>query len=232
MSPGFPKPCSATPQLAERQAFIRGQTSVRTVPGLPLNLYQASEVTPLWLMTEEDLARAQLSPPFWAFPWAGGQALARYVLENPDIVAGKRVVDIACGSGLVGIAAAKAGAAHVIANDVDAYCEAAVALNAELNNVTIVFCGDDLLTGAAPDPDILGADVFLAGDICYEKPMADAMLTFFRRLNAESSVYIGDPHRNYFPKDGLHRCADYDIVTAADIEDAPIKPAAVWKLEK
>ena len=113
-----------------------------------------------------------------------------------------------------------------MANDIDPYCEAAVALNAELNAVAITFCGGDLLSGSPPD-----ADVFLAGDICYEKPMADAMLTFFRRLGAECSVYIGDPHRSYFPKDGLRRCADYDITITADIEDQASKPAAVWKLE-
>lgn len=214
------------PSIAARQAFIRAQTSVLDVPGLPLRLYQASEVTPLWLMTEEDMARERLAPPFWAFPWAGGQALARYILDNPAIVAGKRVVDIACGSGLVGIAAARAGAAHVMANDIDPYCEAAVALNAELNTVDVTFRGGDLLSGPPPE-----ADVFLAGDICYEKPMADAMLTFFRRLGAKCSVYIGDPHRSYFPKDGLRRCADYDITTTADIEDQASKPAAVWKLE-
>lgn len=212
--------------VSDRQAFIMAQTAVGPVPGLPIRLYQASEVTPLWLMTEADLARTRLPPPFWAFPWAGGQALARYILDHPEIVAGKRVVDIACGSGLVGIAAALAGAAHVLANDIDPYCEAAVALNAGLNGVTIAFSGKDMLQGPAPD-----ADVFLAGDICYEKPMADAMLTFFRRLGAESSVYIGDPHRSYFPKDGLRRCAGYEIAVTADIEDTPIKPATVWKLD-
>lgn len=212
--------------LIARQAFITAHTTIQPVPGLPIQLYQASEVTPLWLMTEDDMAREQLTPPFWAFPWAGGQALARYILERPDIVAGKRVIDIACGSGLFAIAAAKAGAVHVLANDIDPYCEAAVALNAELNDVSIVFHGGDLMAGRAPN-----ADVFLAGDICYEKAMADAMLTFFRRLGAESSVYIGDPHRSYFPKDGLRRCADYDIVTTANIEDAPVKPAAVWKFD-
>jgi predicted nicotinamide N-methyase len=215
-----------TDSFAARQAFIKAQTRISSVPGLPLKLYQASEVTPLWLMTEDDMARERLPPPFWAFPWAGGQALARYIFDNPAIVAGKRVVDIACGSGLVGIAAARAGATHVLANDIDPYCQAAVALNAELNDVRITFCGDDLLSGPPPT-----ADVFLAGDICYEKPMADAMLTFFRRLGAECSVYIGDPHRSYFPKEGLRRCADYEITTTADIEDTALKPATVWKLE-
>ncbi len=218
--------------LTARQAFIRAHTQVAAVPGLDIRLYQASEVTPLWLMTEADLHQAQLPPPFWAFPWAGGQALARYIAENPHIVAGLRVVDMACGSGLVAIAAAKAGAAHVLANDIDAYSEAAVALNAELNGVTIDFVSGDLLAGMATPANVFQADVFLAGDICYEKTMSEAMMTFFRRLDAQSSVYIGDPHRSYFPKQGLKRCADYVIMTGADIEDAATKAATVWKLEK
>lgn len=214
-------------ETPDRVAFIRANTRIDEVAGLGIRLYQASEVTPLWLMTEGDLARERLPPPFWAFPWAGGQALARYLLENPAIVRGKRVIDIACGSGLVAIAAAKAGAAQVIANDIDPYCAAAVALNTELNGVTVAFRGGDLLNGPVPD-----ADVFLAGDICYEKSMSAAMLTFFRRAGAlGAEIYIGDPHRSYFPKEGLRRCADYTIVTTADIEDSGIKPATVWRLE-
>ncbi len=139
---------------------------------------------------------------------------------------------MACGSGLVAIAAAKAGAAHVLANDIDAYSEAAVALNAELNGVTIDFVSGDLLAGMATPANVFQADVFLAGDICYEKTMSEAMMTFFRRLDAQSSVYIGDPHRSYFPKQGLKRCADYVIMTGADIEDAATKAATVWELEK
>ena len=207
--------------------FIRSQTRLLPVPSLPsINLYQADEVTPLWLMTERDLETERLAPPFWAFAWAGGQALARYVLDRPDIVSGKRVLDIACGSGLVGIAAAMAGAAHVRCNDIDPYCGAAVALNARLNSVDLAFTGADLLPD--PPPEV---DVILAGDICYEKAMTAAMLTYFRRASAQGiAVYIGDPHRSYFPTSGLERVALYDIATNADIEDTAIKPASVWKL--
>ncbi len=212
--------------MADHGAFIRANTTPLPVPSVPLiRLWQASEVTPIWEMTEADLARRQLPPPFWAFPWAGGQALARYLLDNPGTVRGKTVVDIASGSGLVAIAAALAGAARVVANDIDPYSAAAIALNAELNGVSVTVEAGDLLAGP-PMP----ADLYLAGDIAYEKSMSAAMLSFFRRAAAQgSSVLIGDPHRSYFPE-GLRRVADYDIVTVADIEDSGVKSAAVWAL--
>ena len=214
--------------MSDTESFIRANTRPLPVPSVPaLSLYQADEVTPLWLMTEQDMARQRLAPPFWAFAWSGGQAVARYILEHPDIVRGRRVLDIACGSGLVGIAAMKAGAKSVLCNDIDAYAETAVALNAALNTVDLSFTGENLLAGPTPD-----VEVILAGDICYEKPMTDAMLTYFRRAATHKiAVYIGDPHRTYFPKTGLTRLADYDILTNADIEDAAVKPASVWKLE-
>ena len=214
--------------MSDAGAFIRAQTRPLPVPSLPsIQLYQADEVTPLWLMTEQDMATPRLAPPFWAFAWSGGQALARYILEHPEIIRGKRVLDIACGSGLVGIAAMRAGAASVVCNDIDPYAGAAVALNAQLNGMELAFTGEDLLAGPVPYVDII-----LAGDICYEKPMTDAMLTYFRRAAPHKiEVYIGDPHRTYFPKTGLIRLADYDILTNADIEDAAVKPASVWKLE-
>ncbi len=198
------------------------------MPSLPfLQLYQADEVTPLWLMTESDLARERLAPPYWAFAWSGGQALGKYILATPAVVAGHRVLDIACGSGLVGIAASRAGAASVLCNDIDPYCRAAVALNAGLNEVRLDYSDDDLLCGGLPD-----VDVILAGDICYEKAMTEAMLTYFRRAAQQGiAVYIGDPHRSYFPQTGLTRVADYDILTNPDIEDAACKPASVWRLD-
>ncbi len=212
--------------MADPTDFIRAHTTPRPVPSVPeIRLWQAHEVTPIWEMTESDLERAHVPPPFWAFPWAGGQALARYLLDHPGTVRGKTVVDIASGSGLVAIAAALAGAANVLANDIDPYSAAAIALNAELNGVAVTVEAGDLLS-QAPRP----ADVYLAGDIAYEKSMSTAMLSFFRRAGAQgSSVLIGDPHRAYFPE-GLRRVADYDIVTVADIEDSGIKAATVWAL--
>jgi len=213
--------------VTDYSAFIQANTRPLPIPSLPdIRLYQADEVTPLWQMTEQDMQRERLAPPFWAFAWAGGQAVARYILEHPHIVAGRRVLDIACGSGLVGIAAAKAGAAHVLCNDIDPYCGSAVALNADLNGVTLAFTGENLL--GTPPPE---ADIIVAGDICYEKAMSEAMLTYFRRAAAQDmEIYIGDPHRSYFPASGLERVADYDISTNADIEDAAVKSASVWKL--
>ncbi len=210
------------------EAFVLSHTRPLLVPSVPeISLYQADELTSLWQMTEADLARNQLPPPFWAFPWAGGQALARYILDNPNCVRGKRIVDVACGSGLVAIAAARAGAAEVTANDIDPYCRAAVSLNAALNGVDIAFDGRDLLAGPVPE-----ADVFLAGDIAYEKVMSTAMLTFFSRaVSLGSAVYLGDPHRAYFPQ-GLRRCAEYDIVTTADIENSDVKTTTIWALEQ
>ncbi|WAC49211.1 50S ribosomal protein L11 methyltransferase [Asticcacaulis sp. SL142] len=213
--------------MIDRKAFITANTVARPVPSVPLiMLYQADDATALWQMTEADLDQHLLPPPFWAFAWSGGQALSRYVLENPEIVAGKTVLDLACGSGMVGIAAALAGAAHVTANDIDPYCEAAVSLNAGLNHCQIAFLGGDLLTAGLPD-----VEVVLAGDIAYERPMAEAMLTVLRAEIAKGkTVYIGDPHRTYFPKSGLRRCADYKITTSADLEDKPVKPTTVWRL--
>lgn len=212
--------------MADYSGFIRTHTTPLPVPSVPeIRLYQAHQVTPIWEMTEADLEREQLPPPFWAFPWAGGQALARYLLDHPEIVRGRCVVDIASGSGLVAIAAALAGAASVMANDIDPYSAAAIALNAELNGVSVTVEAGDLLSHA-PRP----ADLYLAGDIAYEKSMSEAMLSFFRRAGAQgSSVLIGDPHRSYFPE-GLRRVADYDIVTVADIEDSGVKAATVWAL--
>lgn len=213
--------------LAERTAFIVANTRALPVPSLPqIRLYQADEVTPLWLMTEADLVSDRLAPPFWAFAWSGGQALARYILDHPQLVTGKRVLDIACGSGLVGIAAAKAGAADVVCNDIDPYAEAAVALNAALNDVRMAFLPGDLLGGELPE-----ADLVLAGDICYEKPMTEAMLTCLGRAKRKGmGVFVGDPYRTYFPRSGFTKVADYRVITLADIEDTAEKPAAVWEL--
>ncbi len=213
--------------MSDPETFIRRHTRPQPVLSVPeISLYQADELTSLWQMTEADLARHQLPPPFWAFPWAGGQALARYILDHPDCIRGKHVVDIACGSGLVAIAAAKAGAAGVTANDIDPYCGVAVSINAALNGVEIAFDGRDLLSVSPPQ-----ADVFLAGDIAYEKAMSIAMMTFFSRaVSLGSVVYLGDPHRAYFPQ-GLRRCADYDIVTTADLENDDVKTTTVWALE-
>ena len=216
------------PTLEGRRAFILENTRPQPPPHTPeLVLRLADEITPIWTLTEEALAEIGLPPPFWAFAWAGGQALARYVLDNPEIVAGKRVIDFATGSGLVAIAAMKAGAARVLAADIDVFCEAAVGLNAEANGVTVAFTERNLLDAPPPPP----ADVILAGDICYEKPMAEAVMAWLAQGRAAgATVLIGDPGRTYFPKDGLVKLAEYQVATTRELEDFAVKRTCVWTL--
>ncbi|MFL5138917.1 MAG: class I SAM-dependent methyltransferase [Microvirga sp.] len=191
---------------AGRAAFIRANTRVLPVPHAPeIRLHLADEATELWHKTEEELGRLGLPPPFWAFAWAGGQALARYILDHPETVGGKRVVDFASGSGIVAIAAAKAGAARVLAADIDGFCGAALTLNAEANGVTVEFTDANLLD--APPP--AWAEVVLAGDFCYEKPLAERATAWLGEARAAGArVLIGDPGRSYFPRTGLEKLAE------------------------
>jgi predicted nicotinamide N-methyase len=212
--------------LPSRKAFIQANTRIASVPGLPIRIYTADELTPIWEATEKDLEKHNIAPPFWAFPWAGGQALARHVLEHPELVAGKVVLDLASGSGLVAIAAAKAGAAIVEANDIDPMCEAAVAVNAGHNGVSIEYLGDDLLDGDPPE-----ADVILAADVFYEQGMAKRFLAFLQKAHAAGvTVLAGDPGRTYFPRDAFKLLAEYEVETSTEIENKPVKAARVWGL--
>ena len=213
--------------LESRKAFIRAHTRLQAPPHAPqLSLHLADEVTPIWRMTEEELGAIGLPPPFWAFAWAGGQALARFVLDHPDEVAGRRVIDFAAGSGIVAVAAARAGAADVLAADIDRFAEAAVALNAEANGICVRFCGEDLL--AQPPPAV---DVLLAADICYERPLAERVIDWLKGARATGArVLIGDPGRAYFPKSGLERLAEYQVPTTRELEDAEVKRTGVWAL--
>jgi predicted nicotinamide N-methyase len=215
------------PSLEGRRAFILENTRLQSPPHTPeLALHLADEITPIWKMTEEALAEIGLPPPFWAFAWAGGQAIARYILDKPEVVAGKRVIDFASGSGIVGIAAMKAGAAHVLATDIDSFCQAALSLNAPANGVTIEFTDLDLLDAPAP-----AADVILAGDICYEKPMAEKVMAWLTAArDAGATVLIGDPGRSYFPREGLIKLAEYQVPTTRELEDMEVKKTAVWTL--
>ncbi|MCI3134282.1 class I SAM-dependent methyltransferase [Phenylobacterium aquaticum] len=216
------------PQTPEgRRAFILENTRLQAPPHTPeLRLHLADEITPIWRMTEEALEEIGLPPPFWAFAWAGGQALARYILDKPEIVAGKQVVDFASGSGLVGIAAMKAGAARVLAADIDGYCGAALGLNAAANGVEVEFTDANLLD--APPP---ACDVILAGDICYEKPLAEqVMLWLAQAKSVGATVLIGDPGRSYFPREGLVKLAEYQVATTRELEDREVKKTCVWTL--
>jgi predicted nicotinamide N-methyase len=216
------------PTLDGRKAFILENTRPQRPPHTPeIVLHLADEITPIWRMTEEALAEIGLPPPFWAFAWAGGQALARYVLDHPELVAGQRVIDFASGSGVVGIAAMKAGAAHVLAADIDPFCAAALALNTAANGVACGFTGEDLLEAPAP----ADATVILAGDICYEKPLAARVMAWLAAARTRgATVLIGDPGRSYFPREGLEKLAEYQVPTTRELEDMEVKKTAVWAL--
>ncbi|MGA0608217.1 class I SAM-dependent methyltransferase [Phenylobacterium sp. VNQ135] len=216
------------PTLEARRAFILENTRVQRPPHTPeLALHLADEITPIWRMTEEALSEIGLPPPFWAFAWAGGQALARYVLDNPEVVAGEGVIDFASGSGIVAIAALKAGAARVLAADIDPFCGAALAVNADANGVASEFTDADLLDAPAP----AWAKVILAGDICYEKPLAARVMAWLGEARARgATVLIGDPGRSYFPREGLVKLAEYQVPTTRELEDMEVKKTAVWAL--
>ncbi|MNU56482.1 Ribosomal protein L11 methyltransferase [compost metagenome] len=208
--------------------FIAANTRLQAVPHAPeISLWLADEITPLWRLTEEELGEMGLPPPFWAFAWAGGQALARWLLDHPDQVAGQRVIDLATGSGLVAVAAMKAGAASVLAADIDPFCAAAVAANARSNGVEIAFTDANLLD--APPPP---ADLICAGDVFYEKPMAEAVLAWLKQAQANGTrVIVGDPGRTYFPKSGLTLLAEYTVPTTRELEDQEVKRSRVWSLD-
>ena len=208
-----------------RRQFILDNTRLQRPPHTPeLQLHLADEITPIWRLTEEELGEIGLPPPFWAFAWAGGQALARYLLDHPDLVRGKRVLDFASGSGLVAIAAKLAGAGEVLANDIDVFCGAALEVNAAANHVDIAFTADNLLD--APPPAF---DLICAGDICYEKPLADRVLAWLQLArDAGAEVLVGDPGRSYFPRDRLIKLAQYQVPTTRELEDMEVKKTGVY----
>ncbi|MFN7089959.1 MAG: class I SAM-dependent methyltransferase [Allorhizobium sp.] len=205
--------------------FILESTSVLSPPHVPeIRLHLASEVHDLWLKTEEDLEAIGLPPPFWAFAWAGGQGLARFVLDHPETVRGKRVLDFASGSGMVAIAAAKAGAAEVLAADIDPWARSAVRLNAALNDVSVDFTTEDLI-GRSVD-----FEVILAGDVFYESDFARALVTWFADMAKDGClVLVGDPGRSYRPTEHLEPLATYEVPVTRILEDSEIKKTTVWK---
>ena len=210
---------------ADRRAFILANTRLQSPPQVPeVTLHLADEITPLWQLSETAMQEKELPPPFWAFAWPGGQALARYLLDRPEEVAGKRVLDLATGSGLVALAAMRAGAAEAVGVDVEPFCESAVALNAAANGVGIGFVAADLLDREPP-----AFDVFTAGDVSYEAPTARRVRAWLERAAAAGArVLMGDPERIYFGREGLKRLAMYDIPTTRELEDREVKRASVW----
>jgi predicted nicotinamide N-methyase len=215
--------------IEDRDAFVLANTRLLPVPHAPeILLHMADEVTPLWLRTEEELGQLGLPPPFWAFAWAGGQALARYLLDNPELVSGRRVLDFASGSGLVAIAAMKAGAARALAADIDAFAIAAIGLNADEIAVRVEATADDVLGRFEAE-----ADLVLAGDIFYDRDIASGVLDWlegWRSLGKD--VLIGDPGRTYLPRHRLECLATYEVPVSRDLEDLEIKRASVWGLRR
>jgi predicted nicotinamide N-methyase len=207
--------------------FIRANTKLLPVPLVPeIRLYLAEESLPIWRKTEEELGEMNVPPPYWAFAWAGGQALARYLLDNPATVAGAHVLDLGSGSGLTAIAAMRAGAARVLAADIDALARDAIDLNAAANSVTVETTQEDLLA-AAPSR----FDLVLVGDLFYERTLAERVLAFLEAASANGAeILVGDPRRSYFPTDRFRQVAEYSVPVTRELEDAEIKRTAVWRL--
>lgn len=206
--------------------FIREVTEVSQPPACPeIDLWLATEVTPLWEATEAALLRVNVPPPYWAFCWAGGQALTRYVLDNPDLVRGKRVLDFAAGSGATAVAAAKNGAASVLAADIDPLACAVIPMNAELNGVQVAVTADDVVGQPCQ------WDVVVAGDVCYERPMTDHIFPWLRQLAAAGAVVImADPGRAYLPKTGLLEVARTTVATSLELEDRTKREVVVYRI--
>jgi len=213
--------------LQDPIGFVRDNTVLQASPLVPeIKLHVADELVPIWHLTEEELDKSGLPPPFWAFAWAGGQALARYILDNPDHVRGKRVLDFATGSGIVAVAAKMAGAAHVEANDIDPFSCAATKLNAEANDVQV-----DVLPQNLIGCDNRGWEVILAGDICYEQPLAGRVEAWLRGLaKGGAEVLIGDPGRTYLPKQGMEKLVAYAVKTTRELEDTDVRNTSVWRI--
>ncbi len=214
-----------TPQ--ESATFIRTHTALAAPPLTPeIRLHLATAITPLWQATEETLERSNLPPPFWAFAWAGGQAIARYLIDAPALVAGRRVLDFAAGGGLVAIAAARSGARRVIANDIDPLAQVAQILNARANRVAVETLCRDIIGRPLPDTDIV-----MAGDVFYERAVAQRIESWLRGLAAAGKlVLVGDPGRTYLPKHGLEPVACYPVPTPLELEDLEIRETTVWRV--
>jgi predicted nicotinamide N-methyase len=211
------------------EAFIRKNTALESPVMVPeFKLWLATEYVPIWQATEAWLEEQNVDPPYWAFCWPGGQAVARYLLDNPERVRGKTVIDFAAGSGVSSMAAARAGAAQVTANDIDLLSLIAAKLNAEENGLAVVTSAEDWLAGADAMPE---ADVVIAGDVCYEKEMSVRALAWLRgHANAGRLVLLGDPGRNYFSAQGLEELARYDIPTSLQLENRGMRETVLWRV--
>jgi predicted nicotinamide N-methyase len=209
------------------RAFVLRHTALRPVPALPgISIHLTDDVLAVWHALQVETGDPEAALPYWAVAWGGGQAVARHLQEHPEVVAGRRVYDLAAGSGLVAIAAAHAGAARVEANDVDPFAAAAIALNARANRSRIDVSLRDALDDPPPD-----ADVVLTGDAWYSAELADRVLPWLRRVSAAGiDILVGDPGRAYLPTDELEEVATYDVRTTSDLEDLRFTDARVFRL--
>lgn len=205
--------------------FIRANTALGTAPLVPeISLYLATEITPIWQATEDWMNARAMAPPYWAFAWPGGQALARHVLDNPGVVAGKRVLDFAAGGGIAAVACARAGAAVVEAAEIDDLACAAIRLNAGANGVGV----------SVVDGDVVGSacrwDMILCGDVCYEAPMTGHIMPWLREMAREAEVWIADPGRAYLPKAGLSEIMRYSVPTSLELEDRTERDVVLYRV--
>ncbi|MBI2254998.1 MAG: methyltransferase [Proteobacteria bacterium] len=216
-------------QVSDPTSFIRAQTKIARPSLVPeLKLHLATEISPIWRATQTELDDLGLPPPYWAFCWPGGQALTRFLIDHPEWVKAKRVLDFAAGSGLSGIAAARAGAASVIATEIDDFAAEAIRLNADLNKARVEVMMEDLVGRMD-----LGLDLVLAGDVCYERPMAERVFAWFEQMaEAGVTVLMGDPGRAYLPRKGLTEVARYQVPTSIDLEDKDMRLTIVWRIAK
>lgn len=211
--------------MSDPARFVRTHTVLTRPPFVPeLALHLATEITPIWRATEEWLSERNVDPPYWAFAWPGGQALARHIYDHPDEVRGRRVLDFAAGCGVGAIAASRMGATHVEAADIDPLAVAAIALNAASNDVVV----------DAKAADIVGHpccwDLILCGDVCYEAPMAGHIVPWLRELARHADVWLADPGRAYLPRDGLHEFARYVVPTSLELEDRIEREVVLYRL--
>lgn len=205
--------------------FILENTSILSPPHVPeIKLHLADEAHDLWHKTEEELQQSGLQPPFWAFAWAGGQGLARHILDNSESVRGKTVIDFATGSGLVAIAAKLAGASSVLAVDIDPFCANAVDINSRLNKVQLTFSEEDLVG------QNVTAQVLLAGDIFYDRAIAAAITPWFQVLSKNGcTILVGDPGRSYLPRQFLTLLSEHEVQVTRALEDADVRKTNVWQ---
>ena len=211
----------------DARAFIQAHTALSRAPLVPeVALHLATEITPIWQASEAWLRQTNIEPPFWAFAWPGGQALARYALDHPGLVRGRRVLDFAAGCGIAAIACAMTGAATVEAAEIDPLATAATLANAQANGVTI----------QAQTGDIVGKpcrwDLILCGDVCYEAPMTRHILPWLRRMAASCEVWIADPGRAYLPGSGLMPLGEYPVPTSLELEDCALRPTRLYRLSE